>query len=682
MRQFSPKRLHPRIEDISRQNYQRLLDTVSEDPVSFHFFTGAGTSVGYPACMPLSSGFQKECLRTLLTYTSFFADDLTRMVSGDLADRADIEALPLETLIQYLKDIEGDSVLSLCQVYASTPQEVRANACHRFLATWLTREYGAVATVNIDRLIEDALPSTWDRSRVHYDLESIHPRPAPGIVYKLHGTVEVTDSLRLSLDRIAPTLTPDASEFFRRFVLEHPVCFVGYAGADLDLRPLILERERVATSAPPAFYCIYPSDHLQTEKDLREKNVKAFEIIDSIGAFPMYADSDCLFALLGKDIFGWKPAPRQEPTQADCFDWEPMKQWAQSVRDKDQLEFVAGRLVGHVYFHLGLYGDSLQAWSKIIEEKLVTTGSQVAKLYRDMAHACFRVPDMKGAYRNNRLGLQAAVQVADELEKALCLFGLGSVPVAWPFSDPIGFVLAPWRLHRAERSFGRLREAHEQAARGTPERKLRNEAAVGEASCVYWLARWQQRLLAPFLPVSSRLRARLARLYERSMRLLEEREVNDVNELSNPVRSLALVLSYENIDLAKQLARKAENLVRWTGDQQRMATVLRDVARVFGGSKEDSDLHAALAYWDEVLRIASTPSPEDSRKLTDPNGVSLAYRGKTETLMRLESANLSEAKKAAREGISRLRGLGLPTRSKAIHMFRFWILKTMLAFRR
>ena len=184
--------------------------------------------------------------------------------------------------------------------------------------------------------------------------------------------------------------------------------------------------------------------------------------------------------------------------------------------------------------------------------------------------------------------------------------------------------------------------------------------------------------MTPLLSFLSASRAGLTHMYERSMELLEDREVNDVNELSNPVRSLALVLSYEDLDRAKQLARKAENLVRWTGDQQRVSTVLRDVARVFGHSRSDDDLCTAVEYWDEVLRIASNPDPRDSRRLTDPNGVSLAYRGKAETLMRMGGANLSEARKVMQEGMDRLKGLDLPLRSKAIHMVRFWVLRGRL----
>jgi len=653
--------------------------------------------------MPLSAEFEAKCLEALNELGTRFKDPLDRLVSGDLRDRLSIEALPLETLLQFLKDVEGDDALAVCDVYRSSPDDNLSNVCHKFLATVISRGYGPVVTVNIDHLIEDELSRTTQNwhDQVHADVSLFPEEPAAGNLYKLHGTVESRETLRMTLDRVTPQLGSGAERLFGTFIRSGPVCFVGWAGADLDLRPLILREGK--RWSHPVFFVVHAREGLATEEDFRRRNRLAFDLIDGVGARPLFTTGERMCKELGDRVLGLKDGHRPgDEDHRERDRWNPLHQWA---RTRERPEFLAGRTAGYIYFQLGLHRDACSIWRAATE--LAPDPAARSAVFRDMAHALFREHDIRGALRENREAMRAAVEAGDRLAEAHSLFGLGSVPVAWPLADPRSFVVAGRRLRNAIRTFRGIRRGLEASAEGRGASKGWRAAAFGEATSLYWLGRWEHRWLGPLVPVSRLIRARLAARYERARQLLCDERVNAVNEVANPLRSLALVRVYDDQQQAKRCAQDAERLVRWTGDRQRLSTVLRDVALVHTLSGTPGDLQGALRYWSEALIIASERSlpdpsvlanrnpaslaleiarelrePVRQRRLADANGVSQALYGIAGALATMGSTHIGEADEVLRVSIDVVRALPLPVGSKLLHLLRLCVLRLRVRIRR
>jgi tetratricopeptide (TPR) repeat protein len=699
-----PSHIDASLAQETEDNYRRLSDVIKATSGEFRFLAGAGISKAPPSMMPLSREFQHKCLELLQGQDSPFRVDVERLTSGDLSSRANIEALPLESMLQYLKDVDGPGVLSICDIYKTSPSVRLWNTCHQFLAEWISRHLGPVVTVNIDTLIEDALTRLSGSVPLPVQADMLHmpPRPEVGNLYKLHGTVSDHDTLRMTLDRVNPQLPPRADTFFRSFVGEGPSCFVGWAGADLDLHPIVVQAGQ--DRSIPRFYVINPGTELHTEQDFRRENRLAFDIIDRVGGFALYVSGEYLFQRLGEDLFGWAPGTEPSSPVAQQRDlWGPLTDWITTrPSDAPKVEYLVGRVTGYVYFHLGLHADAYAIWQKALP--LAPSPSARSRLLRDSGHAQFRLHDIGQALRVNSQALREAVSANDEAEQAHTLYGLGSMPTAWPASDLLGFLMAASRLRKAIARYERIRIREESKASDDQSFQWL-EATLNEASSYYWLGRWEQRWLGALLPSSKRIRDHLFRIYDQARVLLSDPRANPVNELVNPLRSMALVRVYDNPKEAFEYASEAERLARWSGDRQRLSTVLRDVAETYrlAGS---SSVPNALHYWREALLVAcegvaldlgdpARAAPEEvamsvigtlSKKpmpvaVADANGISKSLAGLAKTLISVGCAYTQPAFRIATQGSALVLRLPLPLGSRLAHAVSLWaMLPTILLF--
>ena len=615
-RSLTPAGVDAELAKLNEENYRDLLSTITIDPLLVGFFSGAGISVQWPGRMPAARDFQFGFIEGLAAVSNRFGVRLHALRAGETAARLDTDTVPLESLLQFLKDARGNEALDTCDVYRSGEIGATPNTAHRFLGEWIRRNLGPSLTVNIDHLIEDAvsvLGGQTDRrssedAYVYADVRGFTGDPSPGRLYKLHGSVLDRATLRMTLDRVPPSLPLASAEFFRRFLRLSVVCFMGWAGADLDLRPLILSE--AAGGRIGKLYFLLHAREGDDQKELRRRNKKAFELIDATGARPLFGSAGALAQRLGKDLFGWaQPSdserpPGELPSVIEVVA-DQMKaiitRWAE---DERELDAVAGRVAGHLYMHLGMHREAYDTWGEVLELHL-NDGVSRAALLRNMAHAQFRLHDIRATLRVNTQALEVSDANHDRLGRAWALFGLGSVCAAWPLANLEGFLRAGSRLQAATLEFHSLRERE-----GDNPSTTWKEATRGEGAATYWLARWRQRWLGALLPRSTPLRDSLSKLYERSALLLEHEQINDVNELVNPLRSLALILAHgspEDRRRALELAGRAEDLVRWTNDRQRASTVLRDVAAVHQLTQPPERLPIALSYWVEALEIAAGP---------------------------------------------------------------------------
>jgi tetratricopeptide (TPR) repeat protein len=192
--------------------------------------------VSPPSCLPSAAQLRDQVL-------SSFWSRLRQSPSP--ATLARLEQVPLELLLQVVKDVFGENFLRrlLRPLTLAEP-----NAVHMAVAQLAKRGVTQVAfTVNFDILLERALRMLRVPYRVHAGEEV--PPPAPEdkgafVLYKLHGSLDVPTTLFATLDRVGLPLSHSRRSALIDVLRKQHVYFVGYKGADADIRPTLLEEFR------------------------------------------------------------------------------------------------------------------------------------------------------------------------------------------------------------------------------------------------------------------------------------------------------------------------------------------------------------------------------------------------------------------------------------------------------
>lgn len=179
-------------------------------------FVSARTPSRLPTAVELKNAFVVELWRPLRSRLApHIGNGPWRLFRGSLW-----RELPLELVAESLlerTDLRADQLLSF--IGASI-----ANVNHAVLATMLDRGLSRVVTTNFDELVE---------------AQREQPGDSRGLS-KPHGTFSVPDEMAIRLSQVGRGIvSPSIRRRLADDLRGRDVCFVGYSGRDLDIRPIL-----------------------------------------------------------------------------------------------------------------------------------------------------------------------------------------------------------------------------------------------------------------------------------------------------------------------------------------------------------------------------------------------------------------------------------------------------------
>ncbi|MDE2344710.1 MAG: SIR2 family protein [Betaproteobacteria bacterium] len=181
---------------------------------------GAGVSAPPPSNLPLASALVASARVAFLgRYDAYIRTFAVRP----------------ETFFKYVYDLAQSELLEyLKRVLASD----KPNSVHLFLATALSAG-NHVITTNFDRLIERA----GTRLGVQFNryVSSLSVRKATaGTLFKVHGSIDSSHSLKVTIDQIGLGLNSQRSSMIKELTGRRTVLVLGYSGYDqLDVMPAL-----------------------------------------------------------------------------------------------------------------------------------------------------------------------------------------------------------------------------------------------------------------------------------------------------------------------------------------------------------------------------------------------------------------------------------------------------------
>jgi hypothetical protein len=199
---------------------------VAREPVSF--FVGSAISIWTPSCLPGAAELVDALVDILSSGTPL--EPLKPHFRNRQWPR-------LEAALQELQYCVGDTAIETLDVLRAG----RPNAFHRLVAQHLLAT-GIAYTTNQDELIEAALADLGRVEKRHFirwtpGME--WPGRALPVLAKLHGTCTSKWSIRTTLQQVHQGLSKDVADELLKDLATHNVCFLGYSGNDIDIRPLL-----------------------------------------------------------------------------------------------------------------------------------------------------------------------------------------------------------------------------------------------------------------------------------------------------------------------------------------------------------------------------------------------------------------------------------------------------------
>lgn len=201
------------------------------DPVVF--FLGAGASIYPPSSLPLANTLKEQIFLAI-------GDQLRYRPEVDPGKL--LQDFPLEFLLQVVKDRAGEiAVWDLLQPLKGGDP----NAIHHGIAHLASRGLcTTVFTVNFDGLLEAALGRYGVPFQVFSDADVPDPFPdgrSTLYLYKLHGSLAAPSSIVATLEAVGQPMSDTRGAALRESLRRRRVVFLGYRGADTDIRPIVKE---------------------------------------------------------------------------------------------------------------------------------------------------------------------------------------------------------------------------------------------------------------------------------------------------------------------------------------------------------------------------------------------------------------------------------------------------------
>jgi tetratricopeptide (TPR) repeat protein len=282
------------------------------------FFVGAFVSCKSPTKIPMANELKEAIFKGVLQKGNI--SETRRKLKKKLNInskffRVRFGVVPLEQIIYDLHTVSDLTPGQLLNFLTSVPP----NANHYILASLMDRELIGIVTTNFDELIERCSSKAADT-----------------MLYKPHGTISRGDELVARISDVGKQLVNrNVGGELRRILNNSTVCFVGYSGRDIDIRPILSK-----VPFHKIFWIVRPRCSGENISDLENE----FRHLTHLGDKETYirfisVDADSFLMQLGR-LVGIIP-PR-------LFACTPSIDWKTSLRDvfnnlsrKQALSFIA-----------------------------------------------------------------------------------------------------------------------------------------------------------------------------------------------------------------------------------------------------------------------------------------------------------------------------------------------------
>lgn len=280
----------------SEQSLQALLPLATDQDRSLVFFAGAGISTAGHTGMPLTSEILHDLMETALMNSA--GEDFSMDHRAALKETR----FAFETTLNDFWQICRGALYGFYGALAELEVKCIPNRVHAFLAHWLSTG-GTVLTTNYDRLIErkwaresydrcvrfqedgnDSLEG-WERDLVQ-----------GGCLFKLHGSLEQPESCFGAMEHVRSRIMGHRADLLREVLRKRPICFVGWAGWDPDIPPILVEGLAERDPWLPTFWLHYDErrkGHARTIKKALEDTSEVLRPLAS--SKPILSDADALF---------------------------------------------------------------------------------------------------------------------------------------------------------------------------------------------------------------------------------------------------------------------------------------------------------------------------------------------------------------------------------------------------
>lgn len=264
----------------SKQNLDHLIEIIQSPDQNLTIFAGAGISAAPPTHAPLANEIKLYVFNALLfqTKSSKYFTDIFTFGYGELPQL--IIAMPLEVMLQRILHILGEDCLKVFNVVGGR----KPNCNHYFLIRCLLNGFlKSIITTNQDCYLENAYIALKrkgkDAGQIQFCVsagKNFRIMPDKKQVFKLHGSIDKPQTIRATLHQVGLGLEPSKKQVLQSILNNNYVYFIGYSGADIDIRDVILE----ARNIKGLFWNVRTNDELFHIKELYKQ---FFENLDGRG---------------------------------------------------------------------------------------------------------------------------------------------------------------------------------------------------------------------------------------------------------------------------------------------------------------------------------------------------------------------------------------------------------------
>lgn len=532
-------------------------------------FCGAGICLNPPSNLPLAGELRQEIVNTLLPEEELSDESRMLLEKGIVTIQRDFKLsdklmketryYPFEAFLQTV-NTNASIIETIVKIY----QGGEPNKAHTLLAELLKQGYVCeIMTTNFDTKIEVALEQLlghkgerWKKNEdftVIYKesdfLKADFSRIRRPIIWKIHGTIGDSQSLRTTLKTIARRELREARSKILRYFFQKAdqnILIIGYSCSDeFDINPIL--------NALDSETHIYLIQHLPKQSNKLPGVYTLKYPFNRFQGKMICCNTDNLLEDLWKYFIGktWKDYPKSKAWKHVILKWSNDFQ-------EGQRTFTAARVLQDIQEYSqaeSLYQQSLETFQEIGDEV------HIASTYHQLA----RLQEERGRYKD---------------AYDMCMKGL---KISRRLDNKEDIVLSLQMLGRLYHRWANYKEAERRYKQGLKIAK-KSKYKPGVAISYHQLARLYE----------DRGNFKKARkLYERSLKISQQ--LGDQINIIRTRHQLAFLLQlHEKLDYAETLYRQNLNIAERLGDQKGIAQSLHHLGmleHIRGNPNEAKDFY-------------------------------------------------------------------------------------------
>jgi hypothetical protein len=475
-----------------------------------------------------------------------------------------------------LLDTAGQEALKLLDVFRVDDERERFNEAHRFLAACVRHHAATVLTPNYDELVETAHSQLFGREVRMWAGD--RAEAGRGGICKLHGTVSVPDSIRISFSHIGARLEEGLADSVTRCIVSSHGCFVGWAAADIDIVPVVeaalIEARRRGQSW---FFLLYPDQDCRTVDEYRHRHPEAFAFFERLQLPVILVRSECLFPALNARLFSMSAGTFQKRVD---LKWPADLVTEVVLRLVAACPFLPGKVAGRALHLLEDYSRSDQMYALTLANVEAPPNAR-AQMLLERSHAAFdagqRVAALSFAEEAARLGDEVRDQALWGVVTQLLALNwwdeLRQNP-NWASIRSLGLQLArlPIRLVRLHASYG--------AAAVSPQDTVRHQGRTQLFALRTWEVAALTKVLAPLLRSEAGFRLRRVLEARVLQSVAEHAELKELDHYYADLRSFARLRRWGNPHEALASLTEARRFCQGIHARLAMTLLDRDIAAI------------------------------------------------------------------------------------------------------